>query len=187
MWCCLHKNPHATLAVPMSHIPISLATPDQNCSLNQLRDCLHDIFHWMTDSKLKLNTNKTEFLIIGTQKQRAPSPPPPTPMVSQNFTPAVSAWNLGVTFDNNNNFRHHISQTCHGCFYYIHDLSYSPVYVICCCQNYMQLLLLAVDLIIAIPISQYSSQGHLETSTCAKLFGKGSYPVSSFLSLSTTS
>ena len=40
-------------------IYISLATPDTNRSLNQLRDCLHEIFHWMADSKLKLNADIT--------------------------------------------------------------------------------------------------------------------------------
>ena len=37
---------------------ISLATPDTNRSLNQLSDCLHEIFLWMTESKLKLNADK---------------------------------------------------------------------------------------------------------------------------------
>ena len=75
-----------------------------NCSLNQLRDCLQNIFHWMTDSKLKLNANKTEFLIIGTQKLRGKLDCFfLTLMLNQNFTPAVSARNLGVTFDNSKN------------------------------------------------------------------------------------
>ena len=39
-----------------------------NCSL-KLRDCLQNVFHGTTNSKLKLNANNTEFLIIGTQKQ----------------------------------------------------------------------------------------------------------------------
>ena len=34
-----------------SRIFLSLATPDTNCSLNQLRDCLQNVFHWMTNSK----------------------------------------------------------------------------------------------------------------------------------------
>ena len=93
-----HKLDHR-LCAGDSHIYFSLVIPDTNCSLNQLRDCLHDIFHWMTDSKIKLNTNKTEFLVIGTQKQHS--------KLSQNFTPAVSAWNL-ITFHNHFNFRHHI-------------------------------------------------------------------------------
>ena len=53
-----------------THISLSLATPDTNCSLNQLRECLQNVLRWMTNSKLKLNANKTEFLINGTQKQR---------------------------------------------------------------------------------------------------------------------
>ena len=50
-------------------IYLSLATLDTNCSLNQLKD-YQNVFHWMINSKLKLNAKKTEFLIIGTQKQR---------------------------------------------------------------------------------------------------------------------
>ena len=38
------------------------------------------------------------------------------------LTPAVSAQNLRVTFDNNKNFRQHISQTCCCCCYHICDL-----------------------------------------------------------------
>ena len=48
----------------------------------------------------------------------------------------------------------------------------------------LQLLLLAVYLTIVIP---FFTILHCETSTSATLFGKGSYPVSSFLSCSATS
>ena len=64
-----------------------------------------------------------QFLIIGTQKLRGKLDYFfPTPMLSQNFTLAVSARNLGVTFDNKFYFIQHISQTCRCCFYYIRDL-----------------------------------------------------------------
>ena len=43
-------------------------------------------------------------------------------LLSQNFTLAISARNLGVTLDNNKNFRQHISQTCRCSFYHIRDL-----------------------------------------------------------------
>ena len=49
---------------------LSLATPNTNCFLNQLSNYLQNIFHWTIDSELKLSGNKTEFLIIGTLKQR---------------------------------------------------------------------------------------------------------------------
>ena len=89
-----------------TQIYLSLVTPDTQCSLNQLRDCLQNIFHWMTNSKLKLNANETQFFIIGTQKQRGKlNYFFPTPMLSQNFTPAASTRNLGASFDNNVYFR----------------------------------------------------------------------------------
>ena len=50
-----------------TQISISLATADTCRSLNQLRDCLQDASLWMKNSKLKLNADTTEFLIIDTQ------------------------------------------------------------------------------------------------------------------------
>ena len=92
-------NDHHHLKAGDTHIYLSLATPDTNVSLNQLRDCPQNVFHWMTNSKLKINANKTEFLIILTQKQRVKLYCYfPASMLSKNFTPAISARNLGVTF-----------------------------------------------------------------------------------------
>ena len=107
-----------------TQIYIFLATSDTNHrSLNQLSDCLQDIFLWMTDSKLKLNADKTEFLIIGTPKQCGKCDVFfQTCILNQIITPAASAKNLGVTFDKNFNFRQHISQTCRCCFNHIRDL-----------------------------------------------------------------
>ena len=55
-------------------------------------------------------------------------------MLSQNFTQAISAQNLEVTFDNIENFRQHISQTCHCCFYHIRDLR-------CICHIYLYIII----------------------------------------------
>ena len=79
----------------------------------------------MTDSKLKLNADKTGFHIIGTPKQCGKLDGFfPTRILSQNITPAASARNLGVTFDKNFNFRQQniIYQTCRCCFYHMRDL-----------------------------------------------------------------
>jgi hypothetical protein len=63
----------------------------------------------MKNNKLKLNADKTEFLIIGTSTQRAKlNGFFPTHILSQSITPAASVLNLGVTFDENFNFKQHI-------------------------------------------------------------------------------
>ncbi|KAK2171928.1 hypothetical protein NP493_1011g01053 [Ridgeia piscesae] len=63
----------------------------------------------MKNSKSKLNADKTELLIIGTSTQRAKLDDFfPTYILSQSITPAASVLNLGVTFDENFNFKQRI-------------------------------------------------------------------------------
>ena len=92
-----------------TQIYISLTTPDACRSLNQLRDCLQDVSLWMKNSKLKLNANKTKFIIIGTVTQRAKLDGFfPTHILNQSVTQAPSVSNLGVNFDESFNFKQHI-------------------------------------------------------------------------------
>ena len=111
------------LSADDTKIYVSLTTPDTCRSLIQLRDCLQDGSLWMKNSKLKLNADNTEFLIIGTSTQRAKLDGFfQTHILSQSITPAASVLNLGLTFDENVNFKQHISKTCSCCFYHIRDL-----------------------------------------------------------------
>ena len=72
---------------------------------------------------MKLNADKTEFLIIGTHRQRDKIKTLfPIPLLNQHVMPAVSTRNLGVIFDDKLNFREHLSQICRTCFYHIRDL-----------------------------------------------------------------
>ena len=140
LWCCfndftlahslLHSAPlfkHITWITTYMQMMHIFTFPWLIFSLNQLQDCLQNVFNWMTNKKLKLNANKTDKssvlnLIVFF----------PAPMLSQNFTPAISARNLAVAFNNNLNFRQRISQTCLCCFYHIHDLRlYSRFNKIC--------------------------------------------------------
>ena len=151
----------------ISTIYIFLATPDTNHSLNQLRCCLQDIFHWMNDSKLKLNTDKTEFLIIGTQRQRDKIECFfPTPLLDQNFAPTASARNLGIIFEN--------------IFYFVIFITFEIFVVpaeICLflLRKLLQLLSLAVGLTTVIPYIIILLSRISETSACAELLVKCSY------------
>ena len=44
---------------------IHLSPEDSLKSLDRLKSCLNDIQLWMSDNKLKLNPDKTEFIVIG--------------------------------------------------------------------------------------------------------------------------
>ena len=53
-----------------TQVYIELSQSDTHKSISSLGDCLTDISLWMKSSKLKLNSDKTEFIIIGTKQQR---------------------------------------------------------------------------------------------------------------------
>ena len=77
----------------------------------------------MSTSKLKLNPDKTEFLLIGNEQQRSKYLSMfPLELLGVKTYPANSVRNLGVIFDKNFNLRSHISAICSSCIYHIRDL-----------------------------------------------------------------
>ena len=69
-----------------TQVYISLSQSSAQESVSTLSDCLTDILFWMESSKLKLNPDKTDLIIIGSKQQR-------------NTFPADTVCNLGVVFD----------------------------------------------------------------------------------------
>ena len=91
--------------------------------LEKLQHCVMAVSARMTGSKLKLNSSKTKFLLIGTKLQREKFlNNSPCLSLGQDTNPSSSAKHLGVVFDSSLNFRKHLSQTCRACFYHIRDL-----------------------------------------------------------------
>ena len=77
----------------------------------------------MSTNKLKLNPDKTEFLLIWNERQRSKYISMfPIELLGVETYPAKSARNLGVILDKNFNFRSHISAICSSCIYHIRDL-----------------------------------------------------------------
>ena len=102
---------------------ISFSAGDSESALLRLQQCLESVQQWMLANKLKLNPDKTEFLLIGHEQQRAKYLSRfPISLLGVDTKPAKSARNLGVLFDRNFNFSNHVSQVCRSCFYHIRDL-----------------------------------------------------------------
>ena len=91
-------------------------------SLTDLKSCVTDVFTWMTNSKLKLNPSKTEFIIIGSKKQKEKFKDIfPIILLDHDTLPKAFVRNLGFIFYCDFNFKRQISQTCKICFYHIGD------------------------------------------------------------------
>jgi len=100
--------------------------------------CLSDISGWMTNNKLRLNVNKTDFVILGTSRQRSKLTNFfLTNILSHSITPSDTVRNFGVTFDSDFNFRKHVSLTLSLLFLSYSWLSpYSALYFSFSSQNH---------------------------------------------------
>ena len=81
---------------------ITLSPTNFFCSIQKLKNCLNDIQNFMFTNKLKLNPEKTEFILIGSKNNRKQLLPHfPTNILGNQVSPAQSVRNLGVVFDSN--------------------------------------------------------------------------------------
>ena len=77
----------------------------------------------MSLSKLKLNPEKTEFIVFGSKAQRQKiSSHFPVSILGSLLHPVDSVRNLGVWFDADFSFSEHIKRTCKACFLQMRDL-----------------------------------------------------------------
>ena len=119
---CEHAIPHH-LDSDDSHLYVSFASGDPAEAQNGLQSCLAYVQSWMSMNKLKLKPDKTEFLLIGKERQRSKYLSIfPIELLGVKTNPAKSARNLAVIFDKNFTSRSHISTVCRSCFYHMRDL-----------------------------------------------------------------
>ena len=108
----------------------------------------------------------------------------PTYILSQSITPATSVLNPRVMFDENFNFKQHVSLLF---LPYPRSLLYSPVYLTFHNQNHCNSSSKQQTWLLQLPPLQFCKQEYSKTSTCPKLFGMGSHAFYSFFLLSADS
>ena len=106
-----------------SQLYVSFISGNSAAALNGLQSCLASVQSCMSTNKLKLNPDKTEFLLIGNERQRSKYLSMfPIELLGVKTNPAISARNLGVIFGKNFTFRSHIFAVCSSCLYHMRDL-----------------------------------------------------------------
>lgn len=96
---------------------------NQDAAYEALQYCIIDIKKWMIKKKLKMNDDKTEFLLIGTRQQLKKVEHHPIKIGDELICPVNSARNLGSWFDSNMSFKTHINKTCSAGFYHLRNIS----------------------------------------------------------------
>ena len=135
-----HAIPHHLYADD-SQLYVSFSSGDSAAALNGLQSCLASVQSWMSTNKLKLNPDKTEFLLICNERQRSKYLSMfPIELLGVKSYPVNSASNLGVIFDKNFNFLSHISAIYSSCIYHIRIYGVFAVTLICIVQNCLRIL-----------------------------------------------
>ena len=106
-----------------TQIYLALDNRNFDSSFAELTECLTCIQNWMAGVKLKLNPEKTEFIIIGDRQARESLINKfPTQLLGNSISPTDTVKNLGVIFDSGNTFSNHITNMCRACYYHLKDL-----------------------------------------------------------------
>ena len=92
-------------------------------ALDKLSHCIEDVKRWLSTNKLKLNPDKTEFIVFGSKSQRKKlSQSFPVNILGNLISPIDAVRNLGVWFDSDFSFSCHVMKVCKACFAHVRDL-----------------------------------------------------------------
>ena len=84
---------------------------------DHLKSCLNDIQVWMSENKLKLNPDKTEFIVFGAKdRYKWLSDSFPVNILGNCLSPTDVERNLGVLFDAKFCFTNHVNSVIKSCF-----------------------------------------------------------------------
>ena len=105
-----------------SQLYIHLSQKNASAAFEKLNKCLNDVKEWMTTSKLKLNPDKTEFIIFGSKRQRDKLKACfPIDILGNSLCLADSVKNLGVWLDSDFFLSKHVQNVCKSCFVKLRD------------------------------------------------------------------
>ena len=103
-----------------THLYVHPSYRNATAAFNKLNRCLQDVKEWMSASKL--NSDKTEFILFGSKKQRERLKACfPIDILGNPLYPTESVRNLGVWFNSDFSFSKHIQNVCKGCFSQLRD------------------------------------------------------------------
>ena len=114
-----------------TQIYLELDSRNFDSSIIELTNCLEAVQAWMGNNKLKLNHDKTEFIVIGDDQIKSSMKSFPVSLLGNTMEPAESVKNLGVILDAENSMQRHVANLCRISYYHLRELrrvhSQSPV------------------------------------------------------------
>ena len=153
---------------------VHLSSDDAPTVLNKLSTCLSDVQTWMSSSKLKLNPDKTEFIVFGSHEQHHKlNSLFPVNILDNLLLPAQKVKNLGVWFDADLSLSDHVSSICKSCFLQLRELRRIRQYLS------LDSARLVANALVTSRLDYYNSDSTqlklTQTPVCPKHYGTHSY------------
>ena len=95
---------------------------NQKQTAEQLHLCISEISNWMSNNRLKLNEEKTEFLIAGTGRQRSKVIIDSLNVVGIDIKLSTSVRNLGVIIDQDLSLKEQVNVICRSCYGHLRSI-----------------------------------------------------------------
>ena len=109
---------------------IHLSHKNAALAFAKLKSCLLDVRGWMSSSMLKLNPDKTEFIIFGSHVQLKKLDPYLKVRIFGNFIhPAVVVKSVGIWFDAIFSYAGYVHNICRTCFIQMYNLGLVKQYL----------------------------------------------------------
>ena len=87
-----------------------------------IENCIEEIREWMTQSRLKLNDDKTEFLVISLPYYKNKLKDVCLNIGDSQIQTSPHCRNLGVIFDSNMDMKKHVANVCRSSFYQLRNI-----------------------------------------------------------------
>lgn len=95
------------------------STKSQHESAEHLSKCIQEVEKWTFHNKLKLNPNKTEFMVLCNKRNRHKVAVSELVLNDNALSETKTAKNLGVWIDNSLTMERHVNEVCKVCLYYL--------------------------------------------------------------------
>jgi hypothetical protein len=105
-----------------TQIYIAFRPDENNNTIDHLELCISKIRTWMIENKLKLNDDKTEFMLITSPHNKKKIKFLSIRIGNENVNVTNSARNLGVVMDNLLNMENHVTSVCKSCYYHLRNI-----------------------------------------------------------------